>query len=382
MRALVLGVLFLIAGCSESQDAMDGENAVSGEWHRLIEEEWTLDAGSEVLQRCTKHVLTEDLYISAIRPVHPLGTHHTTLSATDDDGESECGNLSSVLRSGIVYGAGVGTEGFELPPGVAMHFPKGKSLNMSLHLFNTTEGELRGTSAIEVKTIPKSEVEEVAEALLVGPLQLSIPPGRQTVDYTCAVTEEQTVFAYMPHMHQLGTHFTITVASDGQERTLYDGAYRFDEQWQRSIDPLPLHVGDTITNLCTYENTTSGTVVFGESSTTEMCFTLMFRYPATGNAYCIGERHEAIADAGTLAPCAEPGDEGNELGVGEYCESGGDECADNDGAALCIVDFDATGYANICSRPCTSDAECGDDALCMGPAPGQEACFPIGCNLL
>jgi hypothetical protein len=179
----------LLLACGDSQSAADGGRAASGSadggqaaasgWLRLVEDEWTLGPGDEALNQCTKHVLEEDLYVSALRPVHPTGTHHTTLSMTDDDGTSDCSdNQTAVFQNGLVYGAAVGTEGLELPPGVAMRFPAGKALNMALHLFNTSTDELSGLSAIEVKTIPESEVEHVAEAMMVGPLSLSIPVAR------------------------------------------------------------------------------------------------------------------------------------------------------------------------------------------------------------
>jgi hypothetical protein len=194
------------------------------------------------------------------------------------------------------------------------------------------------------------------------------------------VTEQQTVFAYMPHMHRLGRHFKTTVVAGGEERTVHDGPFQFDEQFQWRIDPLELSAGDTITNVCTFENDTTETVTFGESTTTEMCFSLMFRYPATGDTFCIGDRNAAMPDGGSLEPCAQPGDQGNELGVGEFCEAAGNQCADNDTAAICIVLFDPSGYSNFCSMPCTTDADCGDNALCMGPGPGQLACYPLECT--
>jgi hypothetical protein len=37
---------------------------------------------------------------------------------------------------------------------------------------------------------------------------------------------------------------------------------------------------------CTYDNTTGKTVTFGESSDTEMCFSIIYRYPSTGRISC------------------------------------------------------------------------------------------------
>jgi hypothetical protein len=42
------------------------------------------------------------------------------------------------------------------------------------------------------------------------------------------------------------------------------------------------HSGDKLWTTCTYQNNTGNTMTFGESSLNEMCFTGIYRYPATG----------------------------------------------------------------------------------------------------
>jgi hypothetical protein len=90
------------------------------------------------------------------------------------------------------------------------------------------------------------------------------------------------VFALFPHMHQLGTHFKTTLKVGGQTRVLHDAAYDFAEQAFLSIEPVELQPGDQVTSECTFFNDTSNTVEWGESSTTEMCFSILYRFPAGG----------------------------------------------------------------------------------------------------
>ena len=40
-----------------------------------------------------------------------------------------------------------------------------------------------------------------------------------------------------------------------------------------------LAAGDKIATTCTYDNTTNHVVGFGQSSTDEMCFSILMRYP-------------------------------------------------------------------------------------------------------
>jgi hypothetical protein len=254
-----------------------------GEWTTLLEEDWNLPAGGEAPQWCGDLMLTEDIYVTAIRPIHPPGTHHTTLSVTDT--KTPC-STAAVLQNGIIYAAGVGSETLQLPPGVALKLPKGKVLRLGLHLYNSTDQPLTGTSGVEVIRAAPEDVEHEAELMLAGPLQFSIEPGRHTITHECNVTEAQTVFALFPHMHQLGVHLKTSATLGGQTMVIHDAPYVFEEQYQLPIGPHDLAVGDTITTECTYENTGSENVGFGESSDTEMCFSIFFRYPATGNSLC------------------------------------------------------------------------------------------------
>jgi hypothetical protein len=174
--ALAPALVSLLA-CTSGSDGEGSEKTPSKtvppedtrEWVRVIEGDWELEAGGEIPQQCVQQVLDEDVYVSAIRPVHPEGTHHTLV--TLGDGSVSC--TSSLVSNGIIYAAGVGSAGLDLPPGVALKFPKGSALSMGLHLYNPTDGVLRGTSAMEIVRLAPEDVKYEAEALLAGPFQLS-----------------------------------------------------------------------------------------------------------------------------------------------------------------------------------------------------------------
>jgi len=100
------------------------------------------------------------------------------------------------------------------------------------------------------------------------------------------VNRAQTIFALFPHMHQLGTHFETRLRTGGQERVLHDAPYDFNEQKFMSFEPIQLAPGDTITTRCTWWNSLDKTVIWGESSDSEMCFSILYRYPAGGEEIC------------------------------------------------------------------------------------------------
>ncbi len=73
---------------------------------------------------------------------------------------------------------------------------------------------------------------------------------------------------------------------------------------------------------------------------------------------------------------------GNELGVGQPCSAGGNECSDffnvQGGAPLCSVDFDSNAPIHICTRLCSVDSDCGSGGLCRRDPATPEV--PLGCT--
>ena len=247
-------------------DAAGRADAGDG-WTRIITGEWMLGAGGENTSDLHFTTLDRDFYISAIRPINPIGTHHTVLA------------LDNGVNANIVYASGVNTNALTFPPGVALRLPAGQSLILQLHLFNTSDAAIAGTSGVEVLEMDPADVEHEADLFLPGPVDFNIPPMQEyTHGGTCTSTIDQTVFAIFPHMHQLGTHLKTTLTVGGVERVLHDEPYAFDHQAFIPFEPITLTPGDTVRTECTWNNPTSGAVGWGESSTTEMCFSILYRY--------------------------------------------------------------------------------------------------------
>lgn len=262
-------------------------DAAPGDWTELLSGNWTMPAGDEGYY-CVRKTIQEDLYISDFRAIAPEGTHHTVLtmgSADGADGVTECG--ANTNHDAMIYGSGVGTNPFAFPEGVAIHIPAGTQLLLNLHLFNVSDGELVGISGTEVKAIPQSEVVHVAEQILAGKtIGLTVPQGESTQTGYCTMDADVTVLSVSPHMHQLGTHAKIVAELDSGDMTLHDDAYDFYEQKVFPLSPaLEMKQGDRLRVECSYNNTTGSTVSFGDSSTEEMCFAGIYRYPAIGGDF-------------------------------------------------------------------------------------------------
>jgi hypothetical protein len=87
--------------------------------------------------------------------------------------------------------------------------------------------------------------------------------------------------------------------------------------------------------------------------------------------------HTGFPDAAN-STCGHPGDKGNSLGVGKFCQSSAD-CANNTQATLCAIIGDDRSF--FCTFLCDEDGgvnQCGENAECA--CQGACGCFPIACD--
>jgi len=215
----------------------------------------------------------------------PLGTHHTVLSVSnnyDGPNKEEACNVSTIAEQ-LLYASGVGTDDYDLPPGVGLKVSAGQTIQLQLHLFNVSDSDLSGTSGTRVKLAAESEIQNIAEFVFAGTYQIAVPGDG--VDHSatgrCSIADAGTVFTLWPHMHQVGTHMKIE--HNGQ--TKLDTPYSFNEQKMYPISSFAVSPGDNIDVTCTWNNPQgNATKFFGDGSNDEMCFGGFYRYPATGGA--------------------------------------------------------------------------------------------------
>jgi hypothetical protein len=246
--------------------------------------------------RCIRAQVPEDMWITSFRSLSPTGTHHTvlTISTTSTQlGEYDC--TAGSLDNQMLYAAGVGTDDNTFPPGVAIRLTAGTYINLNLHLYNTTDGDLTDTSGVYVKTVPQSEVVTEADMQFSGTFNITVPPDgvAHTATGTCTAAADFHMFTLWPHMHQIATHQSLQVDHGGSKTMMLDAPYTFSDQKNYPMTDTLVHAGDHITTTCTYVNPTTlpngdpntTTVRFGDSSDSEMCFTGIYRYPAGGNLF-------------------------------------------------------------------------------------------------
>lgn len=284
MRSTIVW-LVLVASCgtdSAAPTANPDAGTPADGFQRLIASAWTLPAGTQKYL-CVRQTVTSDIWVTSIRPVAPGGTHHTVLMVGPrdlDDGAVEC---DSALTKPAIYASGVGTQLLDMPNGVAIHVKPGQQLLLNLHLFNSGDNVLTGTSGIEYKPIDPMFVMHEAGVVLAGKTNFVVPDGGVTNQVgICTTPANVTVFAVAPHMHLLGTWMKVSYAdaNGGNPRVLHDASYNFDDQKFDVLSPqLVTRAGGKLTVECTYENHTGKPAMFGEHTEDEMCYSLSLLYP-------------------------------------------------------------------------------------------------------
>jgi hypothetical protein len=270
-------VSFTPGATGEPDTHVDPGKPTLGPYVPLITADWSLSPGQEGYICATK-TITETLYIGAIRPIASVGTHHIVVSniftMEPDDPGSPCG-----ATFGDFYAAGLGTSELLLPPGVGLVAQAGQQLSLNLHLFNTSSDVMSATSGVEVRLLDASAVEHEASITFKGPLQFEIPAGaKHTATDETSFGADVTLVAIFPHMHKLGSHFTAEVVRSDGTIAIWDEQFQFESQEFSAIDPLTVKTNDILRTTCTWENTTTQTVFWGESSDAEMCFTILMKY--------------------------------------------------------------------------------------------------------
>lgn len=309
LRALLglgaLGALLVAAvGCGSDSSGNGGDDAPASDgaipipdappipegYTKLIGRTWALAAGQQDVYRCVRVTVPQDMYITNIMSQAPLGTHHTVLSiasglASGSDGEQDC--TVATLGQQMLYASGVGTSPLDFPAGVGIKLAAGTRIHLNLHLYNSSDQPLAGDSAILVKAQP-TPPPMLAEMVFAGKMSFSIPASTPPQDYVvqggCTVSSPYKLFAVWPHMHKIATHQRVELVRGAATTVLHDLPYDFTEQkYYLQPSEIQVQANDVINVKCTYRNTTGSTVGYGDSSDDEMCFTGLYRYPATSS---------------------------------------------------------------------------------------------------
>jgi hypothetical protein len=283
-----------------------------------------------------------------------------------------------------------------MPEGVAYTIADNQLMHLEMHYINS--GNETADVVAESLIYPLEASVDLQEAsfLLVGNLDISIPPrsshSKSAYQPLPTAYEGVTFYALTGHTHRFGTNVTVGVApsATGEVTPLYrPDPFVWDEPVVTQLSPgIKVPTGGGFNYQCDWYNPTDNVVTFSESALTEMCFFWAYYYPRRPGGRLLLQGLDGLAgDGGPIingSPCAVPNDPGNDMGVGKHCTENGNECGGT--PHFCIADFVGGDWGNFCSKTCTADADCGTGASCSSPsaagASSQKICIPTRCIAL
>ena len=285
---VLCSMLAAFGACDGAVGSVGATSVGQAEWTTLVEVDWTLEPGAEDFV-CALVTVHEELFVRGFRASAPPGTHHTVLTLTEATGPDRVfpcdpGALSDVM----LFASGFGSDDLVFPEGVAIRVPAGKQILLNLHLFNATPETRSGRSGTLIQTLAEADVVAEAEAIFAGTADFVLPPNSESsATGSCVFEQDATLLSLWPHMHQHGRHMVVEHHGAHGVSTLHDEVYSFYDQLNDPIEPTLVRAGEWIDVTCHWHNTSEETVRYGDTSSEEMCFAGLYRYPAFSRGlYC------------------------------------------------------------------------------------------------
>jgi hypothetical protein len=188
----------------------------------------------------------------------------------------------------LITGWAPGNQPLQLPSDVGLELaPPTGNYVLELHYNNPSGTPFKDASGVRICASTKFRP-KTASITWTGTEKINIPPratgnasgkcipGRVNM----GPSDPINIFAAWPHMHKTGTHMlTVINRTSGGQEILIDKPFSFASQVSYPT-PAILNPGDTLQTTCSYDNTTTGSIGFGPSTTQEMCYDFLYAYPA------------------------------------------------------------------------------------------------------
>ncbi|MFM2417470.1 MAG: hypothetical protein RL385_2193 [Pseudomonadota bacterium] len=241
----------------------------------------------------------EDTFVTGF-DTHPgdiKTSHHMVVFYPMDDASALLARLQDDLEEGPGYTCfgSPGTLATILaawaPGGGATRYPDNlgipvqanRPLIIQMH-YNTVGTPNPGEDRTKVELEVKKDGVSPAEFANILDLDLKLPPGQKTAEYTfspklsanaIAETGSAQVYGVFPHMHELGRSQHLSFTPQGGKETCLVDVPRYDFHWQRMYffdKPLTLKETDQLKMGCTFDTSSRMTETkWGESTQDEMC---------------------------------------------------------------------------------------------------------------
>jgi hypothetical protein len=188
----------------------------------------------------------------------------------------------------LITGWAPGHQDIALPPDVGLELPPPTgSYVLEIHYSNPTLKPFLDRSGVRVCATNKFRP-KTASITWAGTERINIPPrAMATASGKCdplrkglGPNDPIHIFRAWPHMHVTGTRMvTVINRKAGGQELLLDKPFHFANQVGYDVS-VALQPGDSLFTTCYYNNTTTGAIGFGPSTSQEMCYDFLYAYPA------------------------------------------------------------------------------------------------------
>jgi len=232
------------------------------------------------------------------------GSHHLIVYKDDMDTTEQTTRVDCQPFTGALNATGMiapiaitqrADDPIFLPNGVAYTFGAGQMIKLEMHYKNSGDTDLSVMGTVDFYAADPATIQHEAAILFAGSPDIDLLAGETETLHqffkppSSANFSNAKFFAITGHTHRLGTQVKVRTGASaaGPLTEVYaPSPFKWDEPATATPPEFTLPAGGGFDFECTWTNTTSSTVKFGESATKEMCFFWAYYYPSIGSKVC------------------------------------------------------------------------------------------------
>jgi hypothetical protein len=265
----------------------------------------------------------EQMYwVNSMESLVTDGTHHMNvligefsfLDAFIGDGAAEtalgvplgqypCSEIDTMELAYTIFPSQRDNQRITMPPGVAAPMTAPLVAIFSHHYVNAKATPIEISAILNIETIPKEEVTEVAGLVFDDISDLEVPPGTdRVVSRNCVFDRDVNVALVSTHNHEWGECATIN-HYDGETDSITAEPFFVNKQWEQppilhfEPETFSIKAGDGVNWSCHFRNDTDRTLINDGTADGEMCVFAAVTYPSP---WTVAEVEETIG-SGDLA---------------------------------------------------------------------------------
>jgi len=265
----------------------DGGVTVNGDAVTITMTPFPVPAGGEVYmcQTFANPFGGMDVDIAEFESHMSPGSHHMLLLFQDNATDGALTPCSGLTFGPMPYGAQQPDASITYPAGIGATIKGTQGFNVVAHYLNATQSDLTAVVQVTMHIAPAGSVTQHAGVFFLDAIKQllqGVPAGvTQTITASYTTTIPMQILYATGHTHRFTTSMNATAGSNQIYQT---------DSWDNSptvpFSPaMSLPAGTQISWSCVIDNTTTGTITFGESAqTNEMCIFNGQYYPVPAGA--------------------------------------------------------------------------------------------------